>query len=74
LQRRAINAAGEMVYRSTMLFKNAIFRCDIILSPDGQLRLANEELMAEDLPVNVAAETGAENPPTQDGEVKEPSK
>ena len=52
VERRKLTAQGEVVFRASILFKNALFASDIVLSPNGQLRLENEELQEEDLNVD----------------------
>jgi hypothetical protein len=52
LERLSINAAGELVFSATVLFKNALFKTDVVIDPSSQLRLENEDLLLEELPVN----------------------
>lgn len=52
---RLSNDGGEAVLRSTVIFKNALFRTSIRIKPDGMMELADEELLAEDLPIHFGA-------------------
>jgi len=51
LRRKAMNADGESAFRGAILFRNALFHSDVVVSPNGQVRLENEELQKDNLPV-----------------------
>lgn len=42
---------GEYHLKACMTFKDSLFKADIFIDPTGQTRLANEELLIEDMPV-----------------------
>jgi hypothetical protein len=42
---------GRSELRGTVIFKNALFITSIMIAPDWQLELANEELLMEELPI-----------------------
>jgi hypothetical protein len=52
-----LNSAGETALRSTVMFRNALFRANVMVMPNGQLRLDNEELLCENLAIAGAAES-----------------
>lgn len=47
------NREGENTYhlKACMMFRDSLFRTDIYVEPDGRTRMANEELLIEDMPV-----------------------
>jgi hypothetical protein len=54
LTRTTFKASGEAVFRCCVLFKNAVFHTDVVLSPTGTLELTNEALKLEELPVHAS--------------------
>ena len=52
IRRLSVNEIGETSYRATILFKNALFKSDVVVDLSGTVRLENEDLLIEDLPVN----------------------
>jgi hypothetical protein len=53
LQRRAMNADGEKRFRATIVFKNALFESEVTVNASSEIRLENETLIEEGLPVFV---------------------
>jgi hypothetical protein len=58
LSRRGFKASGEAVFRGCVLFKNAVFHTNVVLSPVGTLELTDENLKLENLPVRVSDDFG----------------
>lgn len=52
LERRPEQVAGEKWFRGIFLFRNALFRSEVAVTPTGLIRFENEELLLEDLPVH----------------------
>lgn len=42
---------GTYILSSHMVFKDGLFKTDIVIKPDGLVSLANEELLIEDMPI-----------------------
>lgn len=42
---------GTFVFDCHMVFKNGLFRSDVIVKPDGLVNMVNEELLIEDMPI-----------------------
>lgn len=64
LERKALDADGKNRFRATMLFKNALFRSDIAVDPNGILSLENESLKRDNLPVEFELDDAMTQPGT----------
>lgn len=42
---------GNFVVSMTVVFKDSLVKCDAIVTPNGEIDLANEEVLVEDMPV-----------------------
>ena len=45
------NGDGSYKMSTTMMFKDSLFKSDVLVTPDGSVSLVNEELLIEDMPV-----------------------
>jgi hypothetical protein len=50
-----ISDDGRLEVRGTVVFKNALFMISVMVGPNWELELANEDLLMEDLPIEFGA-------------------
>jgi len=43
--------AGTFYCNANMIFKNALFKSDVTISPQGHVKITNEELLIDDMPI-----------------------
>ncbi|MGH1398635.1 MAG: hypothetical protein ACRBCT_05410 [Alphaproteobacteria bacterium] len=48
---KEITKAGSFILPATIMFKDSLFQCEITIANNGEITIANEHLLVEDIPV-----------------------